>query len=177
MIDKMNEASIGNNLQSQIDLLKDKKDTVIIKEKVTGTANNVDPKHVDPKYTDPRIQADLELSRNFVSETGNSISRFENLYQSARTAPLNTKSDYGKSLESTDKQFTSLKYTAENKDSGVLELKRLTSLWMSKRIAFIRQLIIEKSVSETNLSAPLKTEGDRLYSAMMNQMNKVKKYL
>ena len=78
------------------------------------------------------------------------------VYQSARTAPLSTKSDYGKSLESVDKEFNYLKYTAENKDAGVLELKRLTAEWMSKRIAFIRLLITEKSVNETNLSRPIK---------------------
>ena len=56
-----------------------------------------------------------------------------------------------------------------------MELKRLTSEWMNKRIAFIRQLITEKSISETDISRPLKEEGDRLYTAMMSQMNKVKK--
>ena len=168
MLDKINEASIGNDLQSQIDALKNKKETVIVKKEINETKN---------KYIDPIIQADRELSRKFVSAAGSSISRFESIYQSARTASVNTKSDYGKSLESSDKEFGTLKYTAQNKDAGVLELKRLASEWMSKRIAFIRQLILEKSVSETDKSRPLKEEGDRLYSAMMNQMNKIKKNL
>ena len=53
---------------------------------VTGTpVKIVDP--VDPSTK----QADLELSRKFVSDAENSISRFEGLYQTARTAPLNFK--------------------------------------------------------------------------------------
>src|SRR4030095_113328 len=55
--------------------------------------------------------------------------------------------------------------------------KKTASVWMSKRIAFIRQLITERSISETDLSRPLKEEGDRLHSALMSQMNKVKKNL
>jgi hypothetical protein len=56
-----------------------------------------------------------------------------------------------------------------------LELKRIIGEWMSKRIDFIRQLISEHSVNETELSRPLREEGDRLYAAMMNQISKVKK--
>jgi len=169
MLEKLNEASIGNDLQSQIDQLKNKKDTVIIKKEYTGTPK----KEKEP--IDPTKQADLEISRKYVTDVSNSISRFESVYQSARTAPLNTKSDFGKSMESVNKEFNSIKYSAQNKDAGVLDLKRLTGEWMSKRIAFIRQLITEKSVSETNESRPLKEDGDRLYAAMMNQMKKVKK--
>ena len=87
MLEKITEASIGNDLQSQIDELKNKKDTVIIKKEVTRTPK----KNAEP--VDPVIQADLELSKKFVSDAANSISRFESLYQTARTAPLNTKSD------------------------------------------------------------------------------------
>lgn len=169
MLEKINGASIGNNLQSQIDSLKNKKDTVIVQKQVTvnhGTTK-------DP--VDPAIQADLEITRKFVSDASNSISRFESVYQSARTAPLTTKSDYSKSLESVDKEFGNIRYAANNKDAGVIELRRIAAEWMSKRISFIRQLISERSVSETNLSRPLKEEGDRLYSSMMTQMNKVKK--
>ena len=171
MLEKINEASVVNDLQSQIDALRNKKDTVIIKKEVTETKRKI----VEPP--DPNLQTDLKFSRKFVSDVGSCISRFESLYQSARTAPLSTKSDYGKSLESVNKEFISLKYMAQNKDAGVLELQRLTGEWMSKRIAFIRQLITEHSVSETDASRPLKEEGDRLYTAMMSQMNKVKKSL
>jgi hypothetical protein len=169
MLEKINEASTGNDLRSQIGVLSDKKDTIIIKKEYTGTPK----KNIEPP--DPQIQADLELSKKFVSNMENSISRFESLYQKARTAPVSSKSDLGKSLESVNKEFNSLKYTAQNKDAGIMELKRLTGEWMSKRIAFIRQLISEKSVSETNTSRPLREEGDRLYTAMMSQINKVKK--
>lgn len=168
MLEKINEES---DTQPQIGVLSDEngKDTIIIKKEVTGTPT----KNAEPP--DPKIQADLELSKKYVSDAGNSISRFESLYQSAKTAPLSTKSDLGKSLESVNKEFNNLKYTAQNKDAGVMELKRLTGLWMSKRIAFIRQLISDKSVSETNTSRSLREEGDKLYTAMMSQMNKVKK--
>jgi len=171
MLEKINEASTGNELDSQLGVLSEtnEKDTIIIKKEITGTQK----KTIEPP--DPKIQADLELSKKFVSDAGNSISRFESLYQSARTAPLKSKSDFGKSLESVNKEFNNIKYSAQNKDAGVLELKRLAGEWMSKRIAFIRQLISEKSVSETNTSRPLKEEGDRLYTAMMSQLNKVKK--
>ncbi|MEO8513670.1 MAG: hypothetical protein ABI543_08935, partial [Ignavibacteria bacterium] len=167
MMEKMDDDNIGSNIQSQIDSLKNKKDTVIVRKEVTvnhGTTK-------DP--VDPAIQADLEITRKFVSDASNSISRFESVYQSARTAPLTTKSDYGKSMESVDKEFGNIRYAANNKDAGVIELKRIAADWMNKRIAFIRQLISEKSVSETNLSRPLKEEGDRLYSSMMSQLNKV----
>lgn len=169
MLGKLNEAGIGNDLQSQIDALKNKKDTVIIRKEVTGTPG----REKDP--VDPSIKADQEISRKFVSDAENSISRFENLYQTARSAPLTTKSDYGKSMESVNKEFINLKYPAVNKNAGAVELKRLAGEWMNKRIAFIHQLISEKSVSETITSRSLKEEGDRLYTAMMNHMSKVKK--
>jgi tetratricopeptide (TPR) repeat protein len=171
MLGKLNEASIGNDLQSQIDALRESKDTVIIRKEVTGTPVKI----VEP--ADPTKQADLELSRKFVSDAENTISRFEGLYQTTRTAPLSSKSDYAKGLESVHKEFNSLKYSAQNKDAGVVELRRLASDWMSKRNSFIRQLISEKSVTETSNSIALKEEGDRLYSQMMSQLKKVKKSL
>jgi hypothetical protein len=169
MIEKHNEASIGNDLQSQIDAMGNKKDTVFVQKEYTGTTR----KEADP--VDPALLRDKELSRKYISEVSNSISKFENLYQSARTAPLTNKSDYSKGLESAHKQFNSLKYTANNKDAGVTELGRLTGDWMNKRISFIRQLIIDKTVSETGTSISLKEQGDRLYSNMITQLNKVKK--
>lgn len=164
-------ASTGNEFDSQLGVLSEinEKDTIIIKKEYTGTPK----KTVEP--SDPKIQADLELSKKYVSSAENFISRFESTYQTAKSAPLSTKSDYGKSLESVNKEFNNLKYTADNKDAGVVELKRMIGEWMSKRIAFIRQLISDKSVSETNTSRPLREEGDRLYTAMKNQMSKVKK--
>jgi hypothetical protein len=169
MIEKINESNLAGNMKSQIDSLKGVKDTVIIQKQTTvynGKAQET---------TDPQIQADIESSRKYLSELSSAISRFEGLYQSARTAPLNTKSDYSKSMESLDKESSNFKYSAGKKDEGVVELKRLTSQWMDKRISFIRQLISERSVSETNLSRPTKEEGDRLYSSVMSQMNRVKK--
>lgn len=169
MLEKLDEASIGNGLQSQIDELKNNKDTIIIKKEITGKpVKNTDP-------ADPKIQADLELTRKFVSDAGSSISKFEGLYQTARTAPLSSKGDYSKSLESANKEFNSLKYLADNKDAGVMELKSLTAQWMSKRIAFIRQLVIDKTVTETGTSIALKEDGDRLYSAVISQLNKLKR--
>jgi hypothetical protein len=169
MIEKYDQASIGNDLQSQIDAMGNKKDTVFVQKEYTGTTR----KEADP--VDPELLRDKELSRKYISEVSNSISKFENLYQSARTAPLTNKSDYSKSLESAHKQFNSLKYTANNKDAGVMELSRLTGDWMNKRIAFIRQLLIDKTVSETSTSASIKEQGDRLYSSVITQLNKMKK--
>lgn len=169
MIEKINDFNSGGSLLAQIDSLKKNKDTVIIQKHTT--INN--GKAEEP--VNPQIQADIELSREYISKLSSSISRFEGVYQSARTAPLNTKSDYNKSMESLDKESNNLKYSAGNKDEGVLELKRLTSQWMDKRISFIRQLISERSVSETNLSKPTKEEGDRLYASVISQLSKVKK--
>ena len=169
MLQKINEASIGNDLQSQIDELKDKKDTVIIKREVERNPKKVK----DP--IDPIKKADQEISKKYVSDISSSVSRFESTYQSAKSAPLSAKSDYSKSLESIHKEFNFLKYTAQNKDAGVLELARLTGEWMNKRIAFIQKLITERSVDETPNSRPIREEGDRLYSAMIAQLNKVKK--
>ena len=169
MLEKMDDDNLGNNLQSQIDSLKNKKDTVIIRKETTINQG----KTREP--VDPQVQVDLEYSRKFISELSSSISRFEGVYQSARTAPLNTKSDYSKSMESLDKESANLKYLAVNKDNGVLDVKNTASQWMNKRISFIRQLISEKSISETNLSRPTKEEGDRMYSSLMSQLNKVKK--
>lgn len=169
MLEKMDDISLGGDLQAQIDSLKKNKDTVIIqKQTIINNGKAKEP-------VDPQIQADIELSRDYISRLSSSISRFEGVYQSARTAPLNTKSDYSKSMESLDKESNNLKYSAGNKDQGVLELKQLTSQWMDKRIAFIRQLITERSVSETVQSRPTKEEGDRLYSSVISQLSKLKK--
>lgn len=169
MLEKINDVNSGGNLLAQIDSLKKNKDTVII-QKQTIIKNGKAEEPVDPQK-----QADIEQSRDYLSRLSSSISRFEGVYQSARTAPLNTKSDYSKSMESLDKESSNLKYSAGNKDQGVLELKQLTSQWMDKRIAFIRQLIAEKSVSETVQSRSTKEEGDRLYSSVISQLNKLKK--
>jgi hypothetical protein len=169
MLQKINEASVGNDLQSQLDELKDRKDTVIIKREVERN-----PKKVKNPI-DPVNNADREISKKYVSDVGSTISRFESTYQSAKSAPLSSKSDLSKSMESLHKEFNFLKYTAQNKDGGVVELARLTGEWMNKRISFIRQLITERSVDETANSRPLREEGDRLYSAMISQLNKVKK--
>lgn len=168
MMEKYDQASTGNDLQSQIDALA-KKETVVIQKEYTGTTR----KEADP--VDPVVLRDKELSQKYISEVSGSISKFENLYQSARTAPVTSKSDYNKGLESAHKQFNSLKYTANNKDAGVTELSRLTGDWMNKRIAFIRQLIMDKTISETGTSTSLKEQGDRLYSSVIAQLNKVKK--
>lgn len=170
MLEKINPADIGNDLQAQGDSLKNVKDTVIIKKEVTRGKETGEKDPVDPKLAEDR-----EISGKYVTDAGNIISNFESIYQSARTAPLNTKSDFGKSMESVNKNFNNIKYSAQNKDAGVIELKRLVSEWMSKRIAFIRQLITDKTVSETNTSRSLKEEGDKLYASMMDQLNKVKK--
>ena len=104
MLEKMDDDNLGDNLQSQIDSLKNKKDTVIIRKETTINQG----KTREP--VDPQVQFDLEYSRKFISELSSSISRFEGVYQSARTAPLNTKSDYSKSMESLDKESSNLRY-------------------------------------------------------------------
>ncbi len=169
MLEKMNGAKTGIDLQSLVDSLKSRKDTVIVKTETTINQGRI------KEPADPQVQIDLEYSRKYVSELSSSISRFESLYQTASTAPLNTKGDYSKSMESLDKEFKTLKYPAVNKDTGIIELKNSAVEWMNKRISYIRQLISERSVSETNISRPVKEEGDRLYSSVMTQLNKVKK--
>ncbi len=169
MLEKINEANIENDLQSQIDELKNKKDTVIIKKEVNGTPRG------EKNPVDPVKKEDLEISRKYVSDAGGMITRFESSYQSAKDAPLSSKSDFSRSLEVTYKEFNYLKYTAQHQDAGVLELKKLISAWMNKRIAFIHKLLSDKTATETPASAPLREEGDKLYTAMINQLNKVKK--
>ena len=65
MIEKINDLNSGGNLLAQIDSLKKNKDTVIIQNHTTiNTGKAEEP-------VNPQIQADIELSRDFISKLSN----------------------------------------------------------------------------------------------------------
>lgn len=141
-----------------------KKDTVIIKEKTTR----------EPKQKEPKEISDQAISKKYAGQLQSYINKFESLYQSARTASVESKKDYVKNMNSVNGQLQNAGYTAKEQDANLLELKRVANQWMSKRIAFINKLISENSVNETNTSRSLREEGDKMYVIVSNQLKKVK---
>jgi hypothetical protein len=166
MIQKINEPTTQNNLQSQIDSLKRKKDTVIVKREI----------ETKEKGKKTETLTDQEISKRYVQKLDGIISKFEAEYQSAAGASVASKRDYVSNMESTRKQFMNQAYDAKEKDAEINLLKTDISNWMDKRIAFINQLIAENSIGvNSDIARRLKEEGDKNYSVERAQYFKVKK--
>jgi hypothetical protein len=149
-----------------------RKDTVIVREQ---TIIERDKKEKEEKEKDPPKGNDEALSKKYISGVQSNINSFQNLYQSAYTADVQTKRKISQTLSSASSKFDALQYTASQKDEKILELKRLVDMWMDKRIAFINQLITENSINEQNTSRGIKEEGDKLYNMLLNQLTQVKR--
>ncbi len=166
MIQKINEPTNQNDLQSQIDSLKRKKDTVIVKHEI----------ETKEKGKKTETLTDQEISKRYVQKLEGIISKFEAGYQSAAVAPVPAKKEYLSNMESTKKQFINQPYEPKEKDAEINLLKTDISIWMDKRIAFINQLIAENSIGvNTDIARRLKEEGDKTYSVERTQYFKVKK--
>ncbi len=122
------------------------KDTVIIREEITGT------KGIEKEKEAETAPSDAELTGRYVSQMEDIINKFESLYQSAHVAAVDSKKNYLSNMRSSLSQFNSLNYRAKEKDAGALELKQKTNDWMNKRISFISKLIADNTISETNTS-------------------------
>ncbi len=164
MLQKIADRNSQENLQSQIDSLKRKKDTVVIKVKTP------DEKEKEARHN----LTDAQINKNYISGAEGMINKFEPLYESAKGSSVESKKQFVKDMSSVYSQFSSLSYNAVNKDGDITELQRLTGSWMNKRISFINKLIAENSISETNNSRASKEEGDKAYNIMMNLLHKVK---
>jgi len=167
MLQKITDANKQGNLQTMIDSLKHtRKDTVIVKHEIIDNTK----KEKDP----PPVGTDAEINRKYTSGTERLISKFESLYESAKSAPVESKKDFVNNMSAVSSEYSSLSYNASVKDANILELKRLVNGWMNVRVQFINKLIAENSVSETNNSRAAKEEGDKAYNMTMKQLQKVK---
>jgi hypothetical protein len=144
------------------------KDTVIIREEITGT------KGIEKEKEAETAPSDAELTGRYTSQMEDIINRFESLYQSAYTASTENKKNYLSNMRSALNQLNTLSYRAKEKDAGALELKQKANDWMNKRISFISKLIADNTIAETNTSRSLKEEGDKLYYSVVTQLKKVK---
>jgi hypothetical protein len=159
MLDNIKNRGLASETQLQ------KKDTVIIREQ-----RSKEPQKKEP----PAETSDQVISKKYAQQQISLINKFESLYQSARTASVESKRDYIKNMSSAEGQIADLVYAAKEKDANLLELRRVAVQWMDKRIAFINKLIAENSVTETNTSRSLREEGDKIYVTVKNNMSKVR---
>lgn len=137
--------------------VKKLRDTIIVREK--------------------KAQSDIEKSRQYVSQLENLATRFESLYQSAKSADVPTKRNYLRDLNSLFAEATSLAYTAKEQNAAIIELKNITLTWMQKRIEFINMLITENSPTVTNTTRAAMEEGDKLYAMFKRQLQRTKEVI
>lgn len=161
MLDKIQQRRIAIN--------KPGKDTLIVKQEITSERNGNEKPEGKIKATE---QTDAEITLKFVSDQKNLINSFESLYQSARTANVDSKQNYLSNMQSVVSKINALNYNARDKDAFALELRKSAIAWMNKRIEFIGKLIKDNTISETNSSRSLKEEGDKMYVGVKNLMNK-----
>lgn len=138
--------------------------TVVIKEEVVQQTSP--PEKKEPVVTDRQINS------THASQLEGIIRRFETSFQSARNAPVTSKSSLLANMRSIEAEFYNLAYRSN--DPNVLELRRLMSSWMSKRISFVNQQIAENTVGESESSRQIRADGDNMYYSVNNQLRKVK---
>lgn len=138
--------------------------------KKNESENNKQPKTKEPKSK----LSDDELNKAYVSSIESKISKFNSVCQNAMTAPVETKMQLVKSMNSIHSDFSKINNNAGVKNADVQEFRRLEDTWMDRRIAYINKLIADNTVTETNNSRSLKEESDKLYNMMMKQLAKVK---
>ncbi|MEO8514355.1 MAG: hypothetical protein ABI543_12390 [Ignavibacteria bacterium] len=147
-----------------------RKDTLIIKQEVTGLRENENP---GGKIKATEV-TDGDATKKFVSQTESLIDKFESLYQTAHTTSVDSKKNYLSNMQSLQNKLGALDYTARERNAEAIELKKKAASWMSKRIEFISRLISDNSIQETNTSRSLKEEGDKMYYGVTQQLKKVK---
>ena len=159
MLEKVNATLKQSELESLSESLAGRKDSLIAEE--------------IPKRTERPVD---DMTKQYVSNVENLINKFESLYMSGKTAKLDTKQDYLHQMNTVYEELSKLQYNALDKNSLVLELKRLASVWMEKRMNFLDKLLRDGSVSETASSRSLLEESDKAYNAVISQLNKVKSF-
>src|SRR5437867_9232096 len=149
----------------------------------------------------PSIIADTNLkvtredpaSKNYVLSLNKLINRFESAFQSAKSAPWQTKQQDLAKMNSIFEEFSNLKYSSS--DNSVVDLRGLVAKWMNKRMDYVDKLILElvykndyshllntaeveymENVYKTNAAQTLLSEGNGIYETMMTQMNKIKSF-
>ena len=160
MLEKVNSTLKQSDLEALSESLASGKDSNLIAEEI-------------PRRTEKPVD---EVSKKYVSAVENLINKFEALYMSGKTAGLDSKQDYLHQMNTVYEELSKLQYNALEKNSMVVELKRLTAVWMEKRMNFIDKLIRDGSVSETASSRSLLEESDKAYNILMSQLNKVKSF-
>jgi hypothetical protein len=166
MLQKITEVTEENKLKAQIDSLKNKKDTIIVKQQIT-TSEGGKTKEKEPP-------ASAELNKRFFIKLDKIIGTFESHYQSAATAQVSSKKDYLEKMESVRRDLVNSVNDAGEKDPELSQLKSDINTWIDKRIAYINKLIAENSVSATSTSRSLKEEGDKLYFRVTSLQKKVR---
>ncbi|RPI17372.1 MAG: hypothetical protein EHM58_09460 [Ignavibacteriae bacterium] len=169
MLEKIASNVREDELQTQLSEAKNKKDTVIIKEKEpANTGGNT------PIEKPPVKNTDEEISKKYITQVESLINKFQTTYQSSENASVESKRNYVSNMSSIMSQLNSLSYNANEKNALVIDLKSTAARWMSKRIEFINKLISENSVGVTNTTRSSKEEGDKLYNMTNNQLTKTK---
>lgn len=168
MLDKIAGDLRETELQTQLAQEKNKKDTVIIKQKEPVNNKN------NEKEKNPVKNKDEEISKKYVTRVENLMNKFQSVYQSAENASVESKKNYVSNMSSIMSQLNSLSYSAGEKNAMVVDLKIDAAKWMSKRIDYINKLISENSVGVTNTTRMSKEEGDKLYNIAKSQLTKTK---
>jgi hypothetical protein len=168
MLDKIASNTRETDLQTQLDQARNKRDTVIQKQKEPVSSKN------NEKEKNPVKNKDEEISKKYVTQVENLMNKFQSVYQSAENASVESKKNYVSNMSSIMSQLNGLSYSAGEKNAMVIDLKSIAAKWMSKRIDYINKLISENTVGVTNTTRSAKEEGDKLYNMTKSQLTKTK---
>lgn len=160
LMEKIDPANKHSNLESLSEQLNRVNDTVIIKEKIIEL-----PKE---KVTEAeKSNSDLNTNRRYISVIQNLSGKFEILYQSAKNSGMESKKIFLTEMDSLYTEFKKYENNPEQ-DSKMQELNHITDSWMGKRLSYIKGLITENTVNESNKSVTLMEQGDKDYKLLLD---------
>lgn len=168
MLDKLKFAENKIDLESLSGVVQNLKDTVIIKEKVIEKS----PAEGQPNDT----YSQNNIDRSYVNSVDYLINSFRSMYQSAGNVQGVSKREIYKNMDSVYNELLKTSYPGKEKNSMLSELHNLASNWMQKSLTYINSQLVDNTVSGESNNSKYKSDEEKAYSLLVNQLNKVKSF-
>lgn len=168
MLDKLKFAENKIDLESLNGVVQNLKDTVIIKEKVIEKS----PAEGQPNDT----YSQNNIDRSYVNSVDYLINSFRSMYQSAGNVQGVSKREIYKNMDSVYNELLKTSYPGKEKNSMLSELHNLASNWMQKSLNYINSQLVDNTVSGESNNSKYKSDEEKAYSLLVNQLNKVKSF-
>lgn len=168
MLDKLKFAENKIDLESLNGVVQNLKDTVIIKEKVIEKS----PAEGQPNDT----YSQNNIDRSYVNSVDYLINSFRSMYQSAGNVQGVSKREIYKNMDSVYNELLKTSYPGKEKNSMLSELHNLASNWMQKSLTYINSQLVDNTVSGESNNSKYKSDEEKAYSLLVNQLNKVKSF-